>query len=110
MTQKQLAEAVGVCSSTVVGWEKGEYRPRAQTLPLLCAELGVEQCELTQERGLRVGTDLRLQVDIPELREALGQAGEGIQRALSVLKKLDAGDSRAGARRTPTRKRTKRKR
>ncbi|QRM27426.1 ImmA/IrrE family metallo-endopeptidase [Microvirga sp. VF16] len=42
-TQKQLAEALGVVSSTVSRWEKGEIAPDAEALSALSGSLGVRR-------------------------------------------------------------------
>lgn len=41
LTQKELAEACGVCESTVIMWEAGRRYPSVKKLPLLERALGV---------------------------------------------------------------------
>ncbi len=91
LTQKQLAERVGVQKATVAGWEAGQYRPLRPTFALLCAEFGATEPQLTGDERLPILVDFQLHVDVPELRKTLEEAGAEIKNALSVLKKLQAG-------------------
>ena len=47
ITRTELARAMGVSVSTVVAWELGHRRPRAQQLPILAEALEVPVTELT---------------------------------------------------------------
>lgn len=51
MTQGKLAEAVGVWTSDVCRWEKGERRPNQITLRSLAQILGTTVQELQQKAG-----------------------------------------------------------
>ncbi len=46
LTQKELAERVGVWYQTVQGWERGERRPRPAAMRKLCEVLGVTPAAL----------------------------------------------------------------
>lgn len=46
LTQKELAERVGVWYQTVQGWESGERQPRASAMRKLCEVLEVTPAEL----------------------------------------------------------------
>ena len=46
MTQEALGEKVGVTNKTVSRWETGRYMPDLDTIPVLCAELGITVNEL----------------------------------------------------------------
>lgn len=46
LTQLQLANLVGVTPSTVYGWEKGKYEPKARQLRALSEAFGVKMEEI----------------------------------------------------------------
>ena len=46
LTQKELAEQVGVWLQTVQTWESGERQPRPSAMRKLCVVLGVTPAEL----------------------------------------------------------------
>jgi len=46
LTQKELAERVGVWYQTVQGWESGDRQPRPAAMRKLCEVLGVTPAEL----------------------------------------------------------------
>lgn len=54
LSQKQLAEQIGVSSSRVSNWEQGINRPDADILAALCTVLNVSPSLLL---GIRVSTD-----------------------------------------------------
>lgn len=49
MTQKQLADALGIGQSLVARWETGGRVPKMQTLQRIAAALGVDWIELIQK-------------------------------------------------------------
>lgn len=49
MTQKQLADALGVGQSIIARWETGGRVPKMQTLQRIAAALGVDWIELIQK-------------------------------------------------------------
>ena len=42
MTQKELAEQLGVSHNTISDWESGKHKPDADSIMLLCKVLGVD--------------------------------------------------------------------
>lgn len=42
MTQKELAEQLGVSHNTISDWESGNHKPAADSIMLLCKVLGVD--------------------------------------------------------------------
>lgn len=42
MTQKELAEQLGVSHNTISDWESGNHKPDADSIMLLCKVLGVD--------------------------------------------------------------------
>ncbi len=46
MTQKQLAESVGVSDKTISKWECGNGLPEMSSIPVLCGALGINMNEL----------------------------------------------------------------
>lgn len=46
LTQKQLAEYMGVMQSAISSWENETYLPKVRQLPLLAAVLGVSISDL----------------------------------------------------------------
>lgn len=55
LTQKNLAEIIGVARSTVAMWETGEVLPRADKLPKLAEILGCTVDELLEKRQPKAG-------------------------------------------------------
>lgn len=49
ITQKQLAETVGVEQQTVCGWERGRFEPRMSMLPRIAEALGCTIDDLFDE-------------------------------------------------------------
>lgn len=49
MTQKQLADALGVGQSIIARWETGGRVPKMQTLQRIAEALGVDWIELIQK-------------------------------------------------------------
>ena len=49
LTQKQVAEKMGVTQSCVAAWERGDYYPSAQSLPKLATALGCEIGDLFRD-------------------------------------------------------------
>lgn len=46
MTQKQLADAIGVYQKDISRWEKGERTPSAESVKVLCQTLHISADEL----------------------------------------------------------------
>jgi transcriptional regulator with XRE-family HTH domain len=51
LTQKELAEKVGVSYQTIQAWEGGKSHPRLRHIPRLAEALGVEPATLLPEDG-----------------------------------------------------------
>lgn len=56
MEQKDIAAAIGVSSSIVSDWEKGNKMPRGGALQKISAFFGIPQHELLIERGVQYST------------------------------------------------------
>lgn len=48
MTQKQLADAIGVYAKDVCRWENGEYVPGLKAFSAICRELNVSSDDLLE--------------------------------------------------------------
>ena len=46
LTQKELAERVGVTYQTIQAWEGGKSQPRLRHIPKLAAALGIEPAQV----------------------------------------------------------------
>lgn len=46
ISQKKLAQKIGVDESTIIRWEKQRSKPNMKYLPLLCKALGVQPGDL----------------------------------------------------------------
>lgn len=63
LTQKELAEKVGIGVTTVSGWERGAYSPDIDTLFLICNVLGVslnDICGVTDDGVTMTDTEMNL--------------------------------------------------
>ncbi len=55
----------------------------------LCRRLNVTELELRGDLQLDIGTEFRVQADVPALRGSLEEARAGIDKALSALNKIE---------------------
>ena len=80
LTQKQLAESIGVSGSCVSNWEQGLNRPDADILAALCRALNVSPSELL---------DVKLTADHYSLKEKrlieAYRAKTDLQKAVDIL-------------------------
>ena len=61
MTQKELAETIGVSTSTLNDWVKGEKYPRIDKIDLLANCFGVSKADLIEDKPpVNAGTDSNL--------------------------------------------------
>lgn len=63
LTQKELAEILGVCKQTVCEWEKGRSVPRHKTLVKLTNALNTTAEELFAEVADNISKDIVPQYD-----------------------------------------------
>lgn len=71
MTPTELADAILSTAQSVNGWERGEYKPNANTYPKLARALGVTTFYLRWGREL---SDVRLDIIEQRMRQALHDA------------------------------------
>ncbi|MBE6671608.1 MAG: helix-turn-helix transcriptional regulator [Ruminococcaceae bacterium] len=53
LTQKQIAESLGIGQSTVAMWETGESTPRSTMLPLIAKVYNCSLTDLFEEKNVR---------------------------------------------------------
>jgi transcriptional regulator with XRE-family HTH domain len=88
MSQKELAERIGVSNGRVSNWEQGINRPDVDILADICATLNVSPSELL---------DIRLSIDELNSRErkiiSQYRKKPELQRAVNILLGVNADDT-----------------
>lgn len=70
MTQKELAEAIGLTTTQVSRWEQDHVKPRSNNLRDLAKALGIDEEEF---KGLKPAAPTQLFNEDPELLEMVTQ-------------------------------------
>lgn len=84
LTQKQLAEILGLNNSRISNWEQGANNPPADMIAKLCETLNVSASELL---GVKLATD-ELDIDEREIIKSY-RAKKEMQHAVKVLLGID---------------------
>lgn len=93
LTQKEVADALGINSVNVSDWERGKGMPEASRLPALAKRLETSVSELMGEAGRPAmggkGTKAPWPLDAPELDDAPDIIGP--QRLIPIVGRVEAG-------------------
>ncbi len=99
LTQRQLADRLGVSNTTISNWEKGLSRPDADLIQELCRVLGLQPNDFYGTNENQAPADSRRPVSDEDIKFALfGGDGEisdamfdEVKRFAAFLKQREAG-------------------
>jgi transcriptional regulator with XRE-family HTH domain len=69
LTQRQLAEQLGIPDTGVINWETGQRAPRTDRLPELARILGVQPADLTDTEDTQEPSLVHLRIAVGLLQE-----------------------------------------
>lgn len=88
VTQRQIADVIGVSPATVSGWMNGKKTPRMNKIELLCDFFGCKRSDIIEPDGMRPKMKItEEQADL--IRLAMQARPENVTMVLNILKRLE---------------------